>query len=234
MPIRKYHVRIARTLSDWQSAMELTYGEYVKAGLIDRNSIGLRSTESDLWPGTQKLLSSISGNVLGTLTMIVDSIDHGLPMDTVYEAELVALRQSGRKLVELSALAMDVPDLRGSLPVQVSLFALMYHYALQQGVSDLVIAVHPKHAPFYEKAFGFLRIGTKKPYPYANEHPAVALRHDVRHWMVHWQELRFGNDILHGHTFSREELCPATLSVEEKMERFGKAIECSSAQYVPN
>jgi hypothetical protein len=46
-------------------------------------------------------------------------------------------------------------------------------------VDDLCIAVHPRHAPFYARAFGFTRFGAEKPYHAVNDAPAVGLRLDL-------------------------------------------------------
>jgi len=48
-----------------------------------------------------------------------------------------------------------------------------------EGADELCIAVHPRHAPFYEKGFGFIRFGAEKPYAAVKNAPAVGLRLDL-------------------------------------------------------
>jgi hypothetical protein len=44
-----------------------------------------------------------------------------------------------------------------------------------EGIDQLLIAVHPRHAKMYCRAMGFARIGDNRQYPAVNDNPAVPL-----------------------------------------------------------
>ena len=113
--------------------------------------------------------------VVGTVTLIADSV-LGLPMDSLYAGELRPLRASGRRVAEVSALAV-APGTPMTALVRLMSRLVLYAEALAR-VDDLCVTVHPRHARFYER-LGFARMGTVKPYAAVNGAPAVAFRLDL-------------------------------------------------------
>ncbi len=118
------------------------------------------------------------GSVLATGTVIRDTRAHvsqaaahfGLPLDSVVPAEMSALRQKlgpGAVLAEMGGLAAVAPSgPPGAMSTNVlravrtgaahadpltSLFATMLEHSRLQGVTDLVVGVHPTHARFYQR-----------------------------------------------------------------------------------
>jgi N-acyl-L-homoserine lactone synthetase len=57
--------------------------------------------------------------------------------------------------------------------------SLMAQCAQRRGVNQLLIAVHPHHAKFYQSCVAFDRIGDERPYEAVQGHPAVALALDL-------------------------------------------------------
>jgi hypothetical protein len=91
--------------------------------------------------------------VFGTLTLRVGP-DHGLAADALFREELDAYRASGRRIGELTRLAID-PDL-GSKEVLGALFHMAYvYFGPTSSVDDVFIEVHPRHAGFYRRMLGF-------------------------------------------------------------------------------
>ena len=125
-------------------------------------------------------VAGVNGDVIGTLSLLRDSA-RGLPADALYAPELAVLRADGRRLAEVSALAV-APDWRGAaLALVRPLVQLVGVYARDVGhVDELCITVHPRHAAFYERRLGFVRFGAEKPYGAVNGSPAVGLRLDLR------------------------------------------------------
>ena len=166
---------LAITRDDLRQAERLVHEVYVARGLRDpagpRRAIGAG--------GAVVFVARVDGAVGATLSLLRDST-RGLPADALYSAELSALRADGRRLAEVSALAVD-PQWRGSaLALVRPLVQLVGVYARDvEGVDELCIAVHPRHAPFYEGRFGFTRFGAEKPYAAVNNAPAVGLRLDL-------------------------------------------------------
>jgi hypothetical protein len=60
----------------------------------------------------------------------------------------------------------------------------MSQYARHRGVDELLIAVHPRHAKFYERFIGFEIIGGKRLYESVCCKPAVALALDLNRLSV--------------------------------------------------
>ncbi len=118
------------------------------------------------------LETSRNEELFGTLTLGLDS-EEGLLADALYRPEMNRLRAMGRKLCELSRLAVD-PQY-GSKEVLASLFHLAYIYArLLHKATDVLIEVNPRHAGFYKRMLGFRQIGQVHTCPRVNA-PAVLL-----------------------------------------------------------
>jgi hypothetical protein len=101
-------------------------------------------------------------------------------VDALYRSELAALRADGRRLAEVGALAVDRPWRGATLALMRPLVQLVGIYARDVGgMDDLCIAVHPRHASFYVRGFGFTRFGVEKAYGAVKGAPAVGLRLDL-------------------------------------------------------
>jgi hypothetical protein len=125
-------------------------------------------------------VAGVDSGVVGTLSLLRDSA-RGLPADTLYAAELCGLRATGRRLAEVSALAVAPAWRSATLALVRPLVQLVGVYARDMGhVDELCITVHPRHAAFYERRLGFARFGAEKPYGAVNGSPAVGLRLDLR------------------------------------------------------
>jgi hypothetical protein len=108
-------------------------------------------------PNRLTLEASREEQLFGTLTLGIDS-QEGLFADELYGQELSAFRTRGRKICEVSKLAID-PQF-SSKDVFASMFHLAYIYAYTiHGVKDAFIEVNPRHAVFYKRMLGFRQIG---------------------------------------------------------------------------
>jgi hypothetical protein len=104
----------------------------------------------------------------------------GVPCDDLYAAELAPLRACGRRIAEVSALAIHEQWRDVGLLVVRKLVQMIALYAHRLADLDtLCIAVNPRHARFYESCLRFQRFGALKAYPAVNDAPAVALRLDL-------------------------------------------------------
>lgn len=100
------------------------------------------------------LLAEGDGRLLGTLTVRGDS-PRGLLAEGTYAAEIEALRREGRRVGELTRLALEQGvDWKAALDALVHGAWLLTHilYAL----TDVVIEVNPRHVSFYQRVFGFV------------------------------------------------------------------------------
>ena len=149
----------AQTFEELKSAYHLIYKEYFQRGYCEPHPSEMHYSVFCILPESRTfVLKKREGQMLGTLSLIVDS-PLGLPMESVFPKLIQSLRDSGRRLGEVSLLAldqeafgkksfslMDFQKLTGAF----RLFKLAFDYAYSvAGLTDLVITVHPKHADLY-------------------------------------------------------------------------------------
>ncbi len=192
-------IKVAKNLSEVTRAWGLVYDVYSRSGFIHHNDYKVHTTPQAVNRRTAVFYSEINGEIESTLSAILDGPD-GLPLDKVYKAELDTLRGRGRRLTEHGLLAHRV-QIAGSQAaeyfdrnkdsfhrsqiarVRESLIHLMcrtYFFGLTMNCTDIVIGVHPKHAKFYDRGWGFVQAGPQKAYPTVNNRPVVLMRMDIR------------------------------------------------------
>jgi hypothetical protein len=171
--------KVANTRSEREAAFRLVYDAYVRRGLMEPNAFEMRVTEHHLMMTTNVYVAVHAGQVISTMTLICDDA-LGLPLETLYPAEIAQRRSRGRYLAEVSCLASSDGyfDQRRMVDVFVRLLSLLIQSARAQGVEQLVVAVHPRHARFYQRLVGCRQFGELKPYECVRGNPAVALEHD--------------------------------------------------------
>lgn len=173
----------ATSLGQVESAWGLVYERYSQMGLIDENPFRVHAVPTGIGPHAYVIWGP-EGPVVGyTMTLFHDSA-MGLALDSVYPRELDALRGTGRRLLEVGMLA----DRRRSAARGIAaLFRMMrwaVYCALHSDLTDIVIGVHPRHAQFYVRCYGFEQFGAETSYPLVRNHPVVPLRLRVREAMA--------------------------------------------------
>lgn len=172
----QFSCNIAQTRNELKQAFSLVYKEYFRAGYIKKATPSKMVVSIySLLPKTIVWIVKFNHTVVSTLTQVFDS-SLGLPLDEVYEKELDELRLEGRRMVELSALAISSKYRWQN--AYMPLFRNMLHHVLSCEVTDLCIAINPKHKTFYKDILLFEDLGEKKYYPKVNA-PSVALRLDL-------------------------------------------------------
>jgi hypothetical protein len=166
--------RIARTFTDRCAAFRLVYGAYLRSGLGVPNRYEMRVTPYHLLPTTEIFVAKSPQEMMFTMSLVMDG-ELGLPMESVYGPEVVERRQRGLRFAEVSCLADRHGERSEFLPIMVKLGRLLVQYSHRQGLDELLIAVHPKHARFYRRFMGFEVIGEERSYPTVRNRPAVAL-----------------------------------------------------------
>ncbi|MEE4235212.1 MAG: hypothetical protein V2I51_00680 [Anderseniella sp.] len=127
-------------------------------------------------PNRITLVAHQENQVAGTITLGLDS-DKGLVVDELYKAEIDALRARGRKIAELTKLAVD--ENAASKSVLAALFHIAFIYAFHiHKFTDFVIEVNPRHVLFYKRMLGFNLIGEERMCPRVGA-PAVLLHLDL-------------------------------------------------------
>lgn len=164
-----------------ESAFGLVYQAYTEVGLQAPNELGIRFTKYHLLPGSKVFVAiyrpelakptvdrghiNDGKTIVGTLTLVLDS-SFGLPVEQVCGPEIQALRDEGRRLAEVIALAVH-PDFRKH-NVMMYLYKVMFQYARAKQVTDICCAVTRHHIEFYRDVLLFEPLGGIMPYGPAN------------------------------------------------------------------
>jgi hypothetical protein len=115
---------------------------------------------------------------VATVTLVYDS-GAGLPCETLFKSELSALRREGRRLVEVSRLAMDSAR-QPPRALLVRLFNILYiHARLVRSHTDLLVEVVPRHVAYYQRLLEFEPLGPARKWPRGRDVMATLLRLDL-------------------------------------------------------
>jgi len=109
-------------------------------------------------PHLMTFLAYDEGQIVGTVSIRLDSSEKGLSSDDLYRLENNALRAKGWRICEFTQLAVDTEV--ASKPVLASLFHTAYLYAaVVREYTYSVIEVNPRHVSYYGRALKFEQIG---------------------------------------------------------------------------
>ncbi|MBL8414824.1 MAG: long-chain N-acyl amino acid synthase [Propionivibrio sp.] len=167
-------------------------------------------------------------DTLGTLSLNVDSED-GLLADDLYCREIDALRRRADTVCELTGFA--VSSRLGSNELLATLFHLMHIMARHlHRVTDAVVEVNPRHAPYYQRLLGFNQIGDRKTCSRVNA-PAVLLHIETdfieEQIARHAACLEQTEKSLYPHFFSSHE----TEFLRRRMQELSQLFPASRRQY---
>lgn len=164
----EFKIRLAQSDERTREASFLVQKRYSDVGYKGQAATSQRS----ICPEQITLLSYHQEKVVGTLTLGLD-IGQGLFADELYRAEVDKLRAEGRKLCEITKLAVDTKH--ASKNILAALMHIAYIYARKiWRYTDVVVEVNPSHVAFYKKMLGFTEIGSERICPRVNA-PAVLL-----------------------------------------------------------
>jgi hypothetical protein len=166
---------VARTVDDALEAWHLVYKAYRAEDLIDVNPYEIHTTPQAVGPRTAIITACLGPLPVATISGYADG-PMGLPLDSVYHTELEALRYSGRKLIEVGLFADRREHLNRAAEGLFEFMRYAYFFGIAAGMDDIVIGVHPRHAPFYIRLLAFEKIGPIKTYPMVKDHAVVLLR----------------------------------------------------------
>ena len=161
------------------AAYRLVHDQYVSRRYMDPHPSGRRLSLHNALPTTKVFVARKGEDVLGTVSVIQDSV-LGLPMDEIYQDELVRVRRAQRGIAEVSGLAIRSECRALGLPILMRLVRMIVVYTAEVArLDDLCIAVNPRHVSFYQKALSFTMFGPLRGYQKVNGAPAVAMHCDL-------------------------------------------------------
>lgn len=133
------------------------------ASLLIEKMYSWRGYDADILhqdPSRITLVAHQENKLAGTVTLGLDG-PKGLVVDELYKTEIDALRIKGRRIAELTKLAVD--ESTASKSVLAALFHIAFIYAFHiHKYTDFVIEVNPRHEIFYKRMLGFNRIGEER------------------------------------------------------------------------
>jgi hypothetical protein len=180
VPLSGIDVALALTREELDAASRLVHGCYLRRGYVKPSADGRHVNAYLAMPSTAIFVARAGGAVVATVSLITDSALR-LPCDALWGADLAAFRATGRRLAEVSALAVSEAWRGPGLAMMRSLVRAIGVYGRDIARLDaLCIAVHPRHAPFYEGLLRFRRFGALTACDAVNGAPAVGLRLDLR------------------------------------------------------
>jgi hypothetical protein len=204
--------KIASNPDERSAAFALVYKAYLRAGLIEENPFEMRVTPHQLLPTTDMFVAQVRGVVISTVSLVADD-ELGLPMETIYRDELAELRARGGRMAEVTSLADRRRYLSRTLPVFVKMMRLLGQTARKRGIDRLLVAVHPRHAKFYERFLKFEALGGERSYPQVLNNPAVALTVDFERLD---RTRPVGYEVFFGEPLADEELRPRPMCDDER------------------
>lgn len=168
--------KIADTIDEMEQAFKLLHDCYVDAGFMDQNPEGVRILPQFFLPSTAIIIAKDQEKVIGTMSLIRDN-PLGLPMESIFT--LSELRKGGRRLTEVSSLAIDKSYRTKGGALFHHLIRFVWNYSLERhGCETFVIAVNPSMAQVYTDIYLFQRLPNlfiKKNYDFVKGAPAVGL-----------------------------------------------------------
>ncbi len=165
----------ATSLEQVESAWRLVYERYTQMGLIDENPFGIHAVPGAVGQHACVIWGPEGSDVGYTMTLFRDN-PMGLALDSVYARELDEMRRKGRRLLEVGMLADRRQSAARGIGALFSMMRWVIHYGLHSGLTDIVIGVHPRHAQFYVRRYGFEEFAEPTSYPLVRNNPVVPLR----------------------------------------------------------
>lgn len=165
--------KLTETREELEGAFAILHDSYVDVGLMKQSPSGLRVTPYHALNSSVTLIGKVGHEIVATLTIITDS-KLGLPSDNFID--LSKLRQGGKRIAEISALAIK-KKYRGQMLFH--LLKYMYEWCTNYlSINHLIatLTTDTKSYELYESILFFKRIENKieANYAFSNFRPVIA------------------------------------------------------------
>ena len=178
-PDARLVLKIAETKEELQACFKLLHDAYVSSGFMQSAASGMRVTIYHALPTTTTLCAKYDGEVVGTISLIRESV-FGFPLQAIFD--LSEIRAKKGKIAEVSALAVHPKFRKTGGAILFPLMKFMYEYCTTFfDTRHLVIAVNPSRIEMYESLLFFQRLAENQVanYDFANGSPAVGASLDL-------------------------------------------------------
>lgn len=178
-PDQRLVLKIAQTKEELEACFRLLHDSYVGSGFMKPDPSGMRVTIYHALPTTTTLCAKFDGEVVGTLSLIRESI-FGFPLQSIFD--LHEIRENKGRIAEVSALAVHPKFRNTGGTILFPLMKFMYEYCTTFfDTRHLVIAVNPNRIEMYESLLFFERLteNSVENYDFVNGAPAVGASVDL-------------------------------------------------------
>jgi hypothetical protein len=206
-------------------AFRLIYRAYLRDGLTQPNSLGLRYTPHQLSDDSSVFMVRRDDRVVGTLTFIEDG-ELGLPIESLYGAEISRLRRREARVAELSCLALEDTETMRCFSVLRGLLRAALELAKLRQVELLTVCIHPRNLSFYERRLKFTQFGPLRYCPWVCDQPAIAMFRRLSRYTVRSDE--FTNGIIRMADMNGER---ARGQIREYFSRWAKDVAAFSNEH---
>lgn len=172
-------LKIAETKEELEACFRLLHDAYVSSGFMQPAPSGMRVTIYHALPTTTTLCAKYDGEVVGTISLIRESV-FGFPLQAIFDLREVRAKRG--KIAEVSALAVHPKFRKTGGAILFPLMKFMYEYCTTFfDTRHLVIAVNPNRIEMYESLLFFQRLTETQVenYDFANGAPAVGASLDL-------------------------------------------------------
>ncbi|MFM6991723.1 MAG: GNAT family N-acetyltransferase [Rhodoferax sp.] len=179
-PDQRLVLKIAETQEELEACFRLLHDAYVDSGFMKPDPSGMRVTIYHALPTTTTLCAKFDGEVVGTLSLIRESV-FGFPLQAIFD--LSKVREKRGKIAEVSALAVHPKFRKTGGAILFPLMKFMYEYCTAFfDTRHIVIAVNPNRIEMYESLLFFQRLTEQEveKYDFANGAPAVGASLDLK------------------------------------------------------
>ncbi len=178
-PDSRLVLKIAETKEELEACFKLLHDAYVASGFMTPDPSGMRVNIYHALPTTTTLCAKFDGEVVGTISLIRESL-FGFPLQAIFDLNQV--RALKGKIAEVSALAVHPKFRKTGGSILFPLMKFMYDYCTSFfDTRHLVIAVNPNRIEMYESLLFFQRLAKNfvANYDFANGAPAVGAALDL-------------------------------------------------------
>lgn len=166
---------VAKTFAEIIEGWRLVYQQYVKSALIQKNPFSVFTFPEYISRNSAVILGKEGDKSVCSVSAVLDS-NLGLPLDAYFHKELDALRNKGKKLIEIGLLA-NLSEKASPFYI-IELLSSIARFGVYSNFHDYVIGVHPRRAKFFKQLFGLNQVGASKIYHKLHEAEVILLHAD--------------------------------------------------------
>jgi N-acyl amino acid synthase FeeM len=152
----------AISASDLEAAYRLVHDVFAEKGYIDAMDGGIRLRAFEGAVEMATFIARDGDQVVAVMSIVPDHPDFGLPSDEAFREEIGALRNAGRRVCEITNLAVKGEYRRSS--AFTDLTRACFAQARAWHSDDIFIAISPGHAMFFEGVLQFDACGDQRSY----------------------------------------------------------------------